>query len=184
MRKFSKSCPCGTLAQLNNWRIAPEKLQNADKNGLFARVWLSCAEPRTARRGAIKRCSRGKSACQMRIVRNLHQIYDTPIYQAWQTFRHIFFGEIFLSPQENGLAGNYASYPAISCWIKCIFHLFWRKSVVTIFFLWTAGQCEIQNDADNGKRRGMPSAYKMVAARQRKKRVTTENGGGTPSVLT
>jgi hypothetical protein len=54
-----------------------------------------------------------------RIARNLHQIYDTLIYQARQMFRGFFSEKNFRKNTKMCDAGNYAIYPAILRLKKC-----------------------------------------------------------------
>ncbi|HML69713.1 MAG TPA: hypothetical protein PKA81_15145 [Clostridia bacterium] len=66
------------------------KLQKADENGvatwcLRSRAGCCFIQDARGRRQFFE-----KSLRLAHIMRNLNQIYDTPIYQAWQTFRRIF----------------------------------------------------------------------------------------------
>ena len=88
-------------------------MQKADENGVSA--W--CLRSRTGycfiREARGRRQFSEKSLCLAYIVRNLHQIYDTPIYQAWQTFRQNFQRNICILQFQKEHAGNNAMDPAI-----------------------------------------------------------------------
>ena len=60
-----------------------------------------------------------KNARFSRIARNLHQIYDTPIYQAWQTFRRKNSQENSVPNWRKHNAGIDAINPAILKDEKC-----------------------------------------------------------------
>jgi hypothetical protein len=69
--------------------------------------------------GCLKGCERVENLFEIPFTRNLHQIYDTLIYQARQMFRGIFSEKNFGEKVKNRDAGNYAVYPAILRLKKC-----------------------------------------------------------------